>query len=126
MQKLIEFIRKYSHVLTFILIEIVAILLIAQNSLYQRSRIVRWGNSVAGVWHSGISSVTGYFGLKAENEHLAAENAALRAELASSYISYTDCVFQVNDTVYKQRYTYIDAQVIKNSYSQAKNYMKSY
>ena len=109
--------------LTFILIEIVAILLIAQNSLYQRSRIVRWGNSVAGVWHSGISSVTGYFGLKAENEHLAAENAALRAELASSYISYTDSVFQVNDTVYKQRYTYIDAQVIKNSYSQAKNYM---
>ena len=43
--------------------------------------------------------------------------------MASSYISYSDSVFQVNDTVYKQRYSYTDAQVIKNSYNQAKNYM---
>ena len=123
MEKLRDFIKKYSHVLVFILLEILAVLLIAQNSLYQRSRLVRWGNSVAGLWHSGVSSVTGYFGLKAENEHLAAENAALRAELASSYISYNDSVFEINDTIYKQRYTYTDAQVIKNSYNEAKNYM---
>ncbi len=123
MQKLVEFIRKYSHVLVFISLEIIAILLIVQNSIYQRSRIVKWGNGIAGTWHSGVSSVTGYFGLKAENEHLAAENAALRAQLASSYISYSDSVFQVNDTVYKQRYTYTDAQVIKNSYNLPKNYI---
>lgn len=67
--------------------------------------------------------MTGYFGLKAENEHLAAENAALRAQMASSYISYNDSVFEVNDTVYKQRYSYTDAQVIKNSYNQSRNYM---
>ena len=67
--------------------------------------------------------MTGYFRLKAENEHLAAENAMLRAQLASSYISYNDSVFEVNDTVYKQRYSYTDAQVIKNSYGKVKNYM---
>ena len=123
MDKLFDFIRKNSHVLVFILLEVIAILLMVQNSIYQRSRIVRWGNVVAGRWHSGVSSVTGYFGLKAENEHLAAENAELRAQLASSYISYSDSVFQVNDTVYRQRYSYSDAQVIKNSYNQSKNYL---
>ena len=123
MEKLADFIKKYSHVLVFVLLEILALLLVAQNSVYQRSRLVRMGNGVAGTWHKGVSSITGYFGLKAENEHLAAENAALRAELASSYISYSDSVFQINYTVYKQRYSYTDAQVIKNSYNKAKNYM---
>ncbi len=94
-----------------------------QNSFYQRSRIVRWGNGIAGWWHRGVSSVTGYFGLKAENEYLAAENASLRAQLASSYISYSDSVFQVNDTVYRQRYSYSEALVIKNSYNLPKNYL---
>ncbi|MBO7489821.1 MAG: rod shape-determining protein MreC [Bacteroidales bacterium] len=123
MDKLREFIRKHSNVIVFILLETIAVLLIVQNTFYQRSRIVRVGNRVAGTWHKGVSAVTGYFGLKAENEYLAAENAALRAQMASSYISYSDSVFQINDTVYKQRYSYTDAQVIKNSYNQAKNYM---
>ena len=123
MEKLFEFIKRHSHTLIFILLEIIAIILIAQNSIYQRSRIIRWGNAVAGRWHNGVSSITGYFGLKAENEHLAAENARLRAQLESSYISYSDSIFHVNDTVYKQRYTYTDAMVIKNSYNKSKNYM---
>lgn len=117
------FIAKYMHVIVFVLLEVVAILLIVQNTVYQRSHIIRWGNAVAGVWHKGVSGITGYFRLRAENEHLAAENAMLRAQLASSYISYGDSVFVVNDTVYKQRYSYTDARVIKNSYNKTKNYM---
>ena len=123
MEKLGEFLKKYSNVIFFIILEIVAIVLIAQNSYYQSSHIVRWGNGIAGRWHRTVSSVTGYFGLKSENEHLAAENAMLRAQLASSYISYTDSVFEVNDTVYRQRYSYSEAQVIKSSYNLAKNYI---
>ena len=123
MEKLFEFIKKQAHVLVFLLLEILATLLIVQNTFYQRSRIVSIGNGIAGAWNSVVSSVTGYFGLKAENEHLAAENAELRAKMASSYINYSDTVFQINDTVYKQRYSYTDAQVIKNSWNRQKNYM---
>ena len=123
MEKLLKFIKKYSHVLVFITLEIIAIIFIVNNSFYQRSRLVKWGNGVAGIWNSGVSSVSSYFNLRSENEFLAAENANLRAQLAASYISYSDSVFQVHDTVYKQRYSYTDAQVIKNSYNLPKNYM---
>ncbi len=109
--------------LLFIVLEVIAMLLIMQNSFYQRSRIVSLGNAVAGRWYNMVSGLTGYFGLKAENEHLSAENAALRAQLASSYISYSDSVFTINDTVYKQRYSYTDAQVTKNSWNSKDNYL---
>lgn len=123
MEKLTEFIKKYSHVLVFILLEVAAVLLIVQNTFYQRSHIVSVGNGMAGLWYKGVSNVSGYFGLKAENERLVAENAALRAQMASSYISYSDSVFTVYDTVYKQRYSYTDAQVIKNSWNKRNNYL---
>ena len=67
--------------------------------------------------------MSGYFGLKSENDRLAAENARLRAQLAESYISYTDTVFTVYDTVYRQRYSYTEARVIKSSWSQQNNYI---
>ena len=102
---------------------VVSLVLMARTSYYQSSRLVALGNGIAGDWYRGVNSVSGYFGLKAENDRLAAENAALRAQLAESYISYTDSVFVVNDTVYKQRYTYTEAQVMKNSWTQQNNYI---
>ena len=43
--------------------------------------------------------------------------------MEESYISYTDSVFSISDTVYKQRYNYTEARVIKNSWSQQNNYI---
>lgn len=123
MEKLVEFIKKHSPVLVFLLLEIIAVMLIAQNSFYQSSRIVSYCNSLSARWHKTVSSVSEYFSLKSENNYLAAENAMLRAQLESSYISYCDSIFTINDTVYKQRYSYSDATIIKNSYNLPKNYL---
>jgi rod shape-determining protein MreC len=43
--------------------------------------------------------------------------------MAESYISYTDTVFTVDDTVYCQRYDYTEAAVIKNAWSGQDNYI---
>ena len=123
MNKLLQILKKYDYVVVFVVLVVVSLVLMARTSYYQSSRLVALGNGIAGDWYRGVNSVGGYFGLKAENDRLAAENAALRAQLAESYISYTDSVFTVNDTVYKQRYTYTEARVMKNSWTQQNNYI---
>ena len=121
--RLILLLKKYDYVVVFLLLVVVSVVLMSRTSYYQSSKLISWTNSIAGGWYQGVHSIGGYFGLKGENDRLAAENARLKAQLASSYISYTDSSFTVNDTVYRQRYSYTEAQVIKNSWSQQNNYI---
>ena len=121
--RLIGVLKKYDYVVVFLLLVVVSAVLMSRTSYYQGSKLVAWSNAVAGGWYQGVHSVGGYFDLKGENERLAAENAMLKAQLESSYISYTDSVFTVNDTTYMQRYSYTEARVIKNSWSQQNNFI---
>lgn len=121
MQKLFDILKKYDYVVVFVLLAVASLVLMARSSYYQQSRLTAWANGVAGEWYRGVHSVGGYFGLKVENDRLAEENARLRARLAESYICFTDTMFSVNDTVYRQRYNYREAAVIKNSWSGQNN-----
>lgn len=121
MHRLFEILKKYDYAVVFVLLVIISVVLMARTSQFQGSRMAVMANGVAGGWYRGVNGIGGYFGLKAENDRLAAENAVLRAHLAESYISYTDSVFTVDDTVYRQRYTYTEARVIKNSWNGQNN-----
>lgn len=123
MYKLLQLLKRYDYVVVFVLLVLLSVVLIWRTSYYQSSKIVAWSNGIVGSWYKGIGSIDGYFGLKGENDRLAAENAELRARLAESYICYTDSVFSVADTVYRQRFDYTEARVIKNSWSQIDNYI---
>ncbi len=123
MDKLLSILRRYDYVVLFVVLVVLSLVLMSRSGYYQESRLVSWANGVAGGWYRGVHSVGGYFGLKAENDRLAAENARLRARMAESYISYTDTVFTVDDTVYRQRYDYTEAAVIKNAWSGQDNYI---
>ena len=121
--RLILLLKKYDYVVVFLLLVIVSEVLMSRTSYYQSSKLISWTNSIAGGWYQGVHSISGYFGLKSENDRLAEENARLRAQLEESYIKYNDSVFTVNDTTYRQRYSYTEAQVIKNSWNQQNNYV---
>ena len=123
MESLLAFLKRYNYVFVFLLLEILAIVFITKNSNYQSSKIVHFGNGVAGRCYGTVTSVFDYFGLRRENELLAAENAQLRAQLESSYISYNLRKFVREDTVYQQRYSYTEAQVVKNTWNQRNNYI---
>ena len=121
--RIIRLLKDYDYVVVFLLLVVASLVLMSRTSYYQSSKLIAWTNSVAGGWYSGVNSVGGYFGLKAENDRLAAENALLRAQMEASYISFSDREFEINDTVYQQRYRYTEARVIKNSWSQQNNYI---
>lgn len=123
MQKLFDILKRYDYLFTFLLLVVLSLVLMSRTSYYQSSKLMALAGRVAGGWYSGVSSVSSYFGLRSENDRLAAENARLRAQLAESYISYTDTLFTVNDTIYRQHYSYTEAQVIKNSWSGQNNYI---
>ncbi len=123
MDSLLAFIKRFNYVFVFLLLEILALIFISQNSNYQGSKLVHLGNTFAGRCYGTVSEVVDYFGLRSENDRLAAENAALRAQLESSYISYNTAVFTHEDTVYKQRYSYTEARVTKNSWNKRDNYI---
>ena len=123
MHKLFEILKRYDYVVVFVLLVAVSLVMMSRTTYYQSSRLASWASGIAGSWYQGVYSIGGYFGLKAENDRLAAENARLRAQMAESYISYSDSVFTVYDTVYRQRYSYTEARVIKNSWSGQNNYI---
>ena len=123
MKRLLEILRRNDYVIVFLLLIAISVLMITQQTYYQQSRIVSWGNVLAGNVFKITSGVTQYFGLRHENKVLAEENAMLRRHIAESYISYDNAVFQCNDTIYKQNYSYITASVIKSSWDNPANYI---
>ncbi len=121
MHRLVDILKRYDYVVVFVLLVTASLVMMARTSRYQGSRLAVWANGVAGNWYRGVRGIEGYFGLKGENDRLAAENAMLRAHLSESYISYIDSIFTIDDTVYRQRYSYTEARVIKNSWNGQNN-----
>ena len=107
MQHLIDLLKKFNYVVVFLILEAIALALVYQNSYYQQSKLTNLGNSFAGTMYNMSSSVKEYFGLRHENEMLMAENAALRQQIAESYIHYDSKHFEYNDTTYQQEYYYM-------------------
>ena len=63
MNNLLLFLKRYNYVFVFAILEIVAIVLIVQNSFYQSSKLVSFGNSIAGSCYNQVSNITNYFNL---------------------------------------------------------------
>ena len=87
MQTLLKILARYSNFLVFLVLEVVAFLLIAYNSVYPRSSMLSTANSVVAWQNEKVDEIGSYLSLKTVNAELAEENASLRNQLAgdSSY-----------------------------------------
>ncbi len=78
MKTLLQLLIKYSTLLLFVVLEIVAVAMVVTNNAYQRSVFFSSCNAFAAGIYSMSSTIGDYFGLRTENERLAQANVALQ------------------------------------------------
>ena len=123
MRGLLLFIGRHHIFFLFLLLETLCVYFIIRNNNYHNASFFNSTNAVTGTIYEYYSEITEYFHLKQSNELLASENAALKESSAQAYIAYTNRVFTVGDSIYKQKYTYLDARVINNTITKRNNYL---
>lgn len=138
MQKLLAFIVAKRHWFLFIFFEIVSIVLIYRNNVYQQNRMLSTANVVTGYIMSVSSNIFSYFDLREANQELLERNSKLETEVATLrellYRQEADTtsfeqVF-LKDTVFADslfhgdiQYNYIPVGVVSNSTNYINNYI---
>lgn len=123
MNSIFKYLKSKLHVLLFLLLEILCIVAIVRFNSYQESFWYSNTRKLSAKLHEANSSIFDYFALYNKNQALFNENLELRKHLKSNYVMESKAVFEVNDTVYKQRYAYFPAQVITNSTNRQNNFI---
>jgi rod shape-determining protein MreC len=123
MRNLITFIWKHYFFFMFLLLEVLCTYLIVQNNYFQRASFINSSNQMSAKILKTSADVEEYFFLKNENEKLARENAELRSRSLLSFAMVVDNKYMVNDTLYRQKYTYTSCKVVNNSTNRRNNFL---
>jgi len=123
MRQLLAFLIKNNFFFLFFLLEIIAFILIANHTFYQSARIFNTSNKFTGNIYQTYNNVFDYLYLKENNQLLAEENVRLRNMNEQSFVKFTKGEINVNDTVYRQQYIFVDAKIISNSTGKRNNYL---
>lgn len=123
MLKLLLFLKRIHYVLLFLALEAIAISVFVRGNTYHKAKIVGTSNVLVSGIYDKASDVTGYFGLRTQNDNLLAENARLRTELAR--YQYADTLpAEATERVESLRYyEYQPARVVNNRVNHRENYI---
>ncbi|MEZ4805355.1 MAG: rod shape-determining protein MreC [Bacteroidia bacterium] len=121
MNSIFKYLKSKLHVLLFLFLEILCVISIYKFNSHQSAFYYSHTRKLSSKFHEVNSSIFDYFGLFNQNQALFNENIELRRKLKSNYVAESKGTFEVNDTVFKQRYKYLPAQVITNSTNRQNN-----
>jgi rod shape-determining protein MreC len=120
MQQIFNFIFKNSYLMLFLLLIGISLSLTIQSHSFHKSKVISSANFLTGGVYQEMNNVTGYIGLKTQNDELAKENARLKSLL----FNLKDTTKIQFDTITGVKKTdVIISKVIKNSYSVHENYL---
>ena len=129
MKNIIGFIRQNFTFFSFLILQIVSLVMLSSYSKSHQTFFGNWNNAVAGNVNSYYNEWSYFFDLKATNAKLVAENVALRNELAQNFVPYDTSVksgtlILRKDSLEKTRkFSYYPAKVVGNSFTLQKNYI---
>lgn len=123
MRKLVDFLVRNHVFILFLFLEVIAFSQILRSQSFQRSSWTNSSNRISGSVLETVNQVNDYFFLDEQNERLARENAALRSTVKEAYVPLFSQHDTVVDTLYRQRYTYQQAEIVHSSYRKRNNYL---
>ena len=129
MKNIIGFIRQNFTFFSFLILQIVSLVMLSSYSKSHETFFGNWNNAVAGNVNSYYNEWAYFFDLKTTNEKLVAENVALRNELAQNFAPYDTSVksgtlILRKDSLEKiRKFSYYPAKVVGNSFTLQKNYI---
>jgi rod shape-determining protein MreC len=122
MRNLLNFLARYNNLIIFLILEGIAVYLLATGNSYHNTRIV---NSIRGVTRgieTKINNTRTYLNLREINNKLAGENISLRNSIGRLVKRDNSVFFSASDSIYRQQYLYTSAEVISNSINRQKNF----
>ena len=118
MYNLLNFLKKYSNILLFLILEVLCIVMLINNLPYQKRKLTKVGNAISGRFFKSRTNFTNYFSLKEENQLMLKHNALLMSQL---YKVNVDTSVFVDSASFD--FNFIPANVINNSVDNVKNYL---
>ena len=129
MKNIIGFIRQNFTFLTFLILQIVSLIMLSSYNKTYETFFGGWSNQVTGNINKKYNGWSYYFNLRNTNAQLIAENAALRNQLGLNFVAIDSSrklgtVVLRKDSLEKTRkFYYYPAKVVGNTYTLQKNYI---
>ncbi len=123
MRNLINFFIRYHAAFLFVFLECIGFAILVANNNYHNIRFLSWTAEISGSFYDATNNFTEYIHLKEANDQLAAENAALKEQLRSSYNSNKSHFLPVADTNLALQFEYTPAKVIQSTVNKRNNYI---
>lgn len=123
MRNLLLFIARFHLFFIFVLLQTVSFSLYIRQNHFQKAIFFNTSNQITGSFYQGVSDVEEYFALRGINDKLQEENARLRSLLKESEYIDTAAFTLKQDSSLRQKYTYIPADVVRNTVNLKNNFL---
>jgi len=122
MRNLIAFLKRFQIFLVFALLQVIALSIYFSFFVFPRSQYLTTASNVAGKMYAVRNDVMKQFNLSRTNKVLQESNAELMEQLPESFMKIDRELVSINDTVFKQQYSYIPATVVNSTVEKRNNY----
>lgn len=123
MRNLAVFLVRHYFFLFFLFLEILSLYFLVQRNYFQHTSSVSAANWFTGSIYQARTDISEYLDLKEQNKMLSDKLAEQLTQQNSSWMLYASRGKIFTDTIYKQRYEYLSAEVIDNTVTLRNNYI---
>lgn len=123
MRDLFRFLFRIRETLLFLALMVIALVLLYNGNAHHRAQAFSSTNVIVGNLYTWRKDITDYANLKEVNRRLAKENAAWRSRHESAYTPVEELFVRINDTIYRQDYSYLSAKVVNSTWHKQRNFL---